>query len=273
MRECVALALMLGLSAVAGHAATCCGPISPAGERLVHFLDDGDVMHRWLAGWHIDWRTGEKDRSESGGPAAKTHCSAFVAAMTERLGIYVLRPPQHRQELLANAQMRWLRDHGAEHGWRALGSYVEAQSAANDGKLVLEAFENPDRHKPGHIAIVRPTEKTRAELDRDGPQETQAGERNAISTTTAAGFRHHRGAWMPMGTGALRYYAHTVDWAQPSASGSASDTTSYSSASGSSMPISGMASTDASPATTCPTQSSPARANTIAPCCSCSSIT
>jgi hypothetical protein len=113
---------------------------------------------------------------------------------------------------------------------------------------------------------VRPSDKTRAELDRDGPQETQAGGLNAISTTTAIGFRHHRGAWKPMGMGALRYYAHAVDWTQPSASGSANDTPSYNSASGSSMPISGMASTAASPATTCPTQSSPARANTIAPC-------
>ena len=73
----------------------------------------------------------------------------------------MLRPPQHSQELLANAQMRWLRDHGAEYGWRMLPSDVEAQEAANRGELVLEAFENPDPHRPGHIAIVRPSEKTR----------------------------------------------------------------------------------------------------------------
>jgi hypothetical protein len=212
MRKCVALALMLGLSAVAAHAEPCCGPITPAGERLAHFLDDSDVMHRWLAGWHVDWRTGEKDRAEPGGHEAKTHCSAFVAAMAERLGVYVLRPPEHRQELLANAQMRWLRDHGADEGWRTLASYVEAQEAANRGELVVEALENPNPHRPGHIAIVRPSDKTRPQLDRDGPQETQAGEQNALSTTTAAGFRHHRGAWEPEGAGDLRYYAHPVGW-------------------------------------------------------------
>lgn len=169
-------------------------------------------MTHWLAGWHVDWRTGEKDRATPGGPEAKTHCSAFVAAMAERIGAYVLRPPEHRQELLANAQMRWLREHGTAYGWRSLPSDVAAQTAANRGELVLEAFENPNPHKPGHIAIVRPSEKTRAELDREGPQETQAGTQNAISIATAAGFRGHSGAWQPDGTGGLRYYAHMVNW-------------------------------------------------------------
>lgn len=194
----------------AASAQPCCGPITPEGERLAHFLDDSDVMHRWLSGWHVDWRTGEKTSTEPGGPDAKTHCSSFAAAMAERLDIYVLRPPQHRQTLLANAQMRWLRDHGAEDGWHELASYVDAQAAANRGELVLEAYENPDPHRPGHIAIVRPSNKTREELDRVGPQETQAGEENALSTTTAHGFRHHRGAWLPNGMGSLRYYAHAV---------------------------------------------------------------
>jgi hypothetical protein len=212
MRSVLTGILLLSIPTASVLAAPCCGPVTPEGQQLVHFLDDSDVTHRWLAGWHVDWRTGLKDRDEPGGPEAKTHCSAFAAAMTDRLRIYVLRPPQHRQALLANAQMRWLRDHGVEHGWRTLASYVEAQSAANRGELVLEAFENPDLHKPGHIAIVRPSEKPQSDIDRDGPQETQAGEQNAISTTTAAGFRHHSGAWKPGGGGALRYYAHTVDW-------------------------------------------------------------
>jgi hypothetical protein len=206
------LILVLALATTVARAEPCCGPITPAGQGLTRFLDGSDVMQRWLAGWHVDWRSGQKDRAQSGGPAAKTHCSAFAAAMTERLGVYVLRPPEHGQELLANAQMRWLRVHGAEQGWQALPSYVAAQAAANRGELVLEAFENPDPHKPGHIAIVRPSEKAREALDRDGPQETQAGEQNALSTTTEAGFRHHPGAWEPDGAGSLRYYVHVVAW-------------------------------------------------------------
>ncbi len=212
MRLIFAGAAMLLWLGVPVQAQPCCGPITPAGERLAHFLDASGVTDHWLAGWHVDWRTGDKDRTEPGGPEAKTHCSAFVAAMAERLGVYVLRPPQHRQELLANAQMHWLSEHGAEWGWRVLPSYVAAQEAANRGELVLEAFENPNPHKPGHIAIVRPSEKTRAELDRDGPQETQAGEQNAISIATAAGFRHHPHAWETDGEGDLHYYAHAVSW-------------------------------------------------------------
>lgn len=210
MRGNLAAILAIGLFATPACAEPCCGPITPAGERLSHFLDQSDVTQLWQSGWHVDWLTGEKDRPEPGGPEAKTHCSAFVAAMADKLGIYVLRPPDHKQALLANAQMRWLRELGATRGWRELASYVEAQSAANQGELVLEAVENPDPHRPGHIAIVRPSEKTRAELDRDGPQETQAGEQNALSTSTVVGFRHHRDAWLPDGAGTIRYYAHTV---------------------------------------------------------------
>lgn len=210
-RLAIGLTMIVPWLAVA-EAQPCCGPITPAGERLARMLDDSGVMTHWLAGWHVDWRTGEQDRATPGGAEAKTHCSAFAAAMSERLGAYVLRPPEHRQELLANAQMRWLRDRGTEYGWRALASDVAAQEAANRGELVLAAFENPNPRKPGHIAIVRPSEKTRVQLDTEGPQETQAGTHNAISTTTAAGFRSHRGAWQPGGTGGLRYYVHMVNW-------------------------------------------------------------
>jgi hypothetical protein len=204
--------IALALTPFAVHGQPCCGSITPQGHQLERFLDDSGVDHLWLAGWHIDWRTGDKDRTEPGAAEAKSHCSAFAAAMAERLRIYVLRPPEHRQELLANAQMRWLRDHGAEHGWRVLDMQVDAQAAANRGELVLEAFENSDPHRPGHIAIIRPSEKSLIEVDRDGPQEMQAGEQNALNVTTAAGFRHHPGAWKPGGGGGLRYYAHAVDW-------------------------------------------------------------
>ena len=205
---------MIAMLAAPGvvHAQQCCGPITPEGRQLEQFLDGSGVDHLWLAGWHVDWRTGERDRAQPGGVESKTHCSAFVAAMAARLRIYVLRPPEHSQDLLANAQMRWLREHGADDGWRALPSYVAAQAAANRGELVLEVWENPDRHRPGHIAIARPSDKTRAALDQDGPQETQAGERNALSATTAAGFGQHDGAWQPAGGGTLRYYVHAVDW-------------------------------------------------------------
>ena len=204
--------LLLGLWLSNAMAQPCCGPITPEGEKLRQFLDQSDVVHRWLAGVHIIWQTGEPDPDRPGGRVSATHCSAFAAAMAMRLNIYVLRPPEHAQALLANAQMGWLGLIGGRYGWRELASYVDAQAAANRGELVLEAFENPDPRKPGHIAIVRPSLKSRDLLDAHGPQETQAGATNSLSITTAKGFRHHPGAWVPGGGGAIRYYAHAVSW-------------------------------------------------------------
>jgi hypothetical protein len=205
----MALAMGMGLAGPA-RADPCCGPITPAGQRLARFLDGTGVDHRWLAGHHVDWLTGV---ATFGTSEKATHCSAFVAAAADRLGVYVLRPPDHSEDLLANAQLRWLRDAPTGSGWRSLPDPVAAQAAANRGDLVLEAFENPNPRRPGHIAIVRPSEQSRADLDRDGPRETQAGETNALDTFTAQGFRHHPGAWVPEGQGGIRYYVHAINWA------------------------------------------------------------
>jgi hypothetical protein len=202
-RGAILLALMLGTA----HAQEppCCGPITPAGERLARFLDDSGVDHLWLAGWHVDWRTGAADRPEPGGPEAHTHCSAFVAAMADRLHVYILRPPRHPQELLANAQMRWLADQDAAAGWRPVADAAEAQALANRGDLVVASFENPDPRKPGHIAIIRPSLIGRDALLREGPRITQAGGTNHISTTLENGFRWRRPH--------VLFFAHAVRWA------------------------------------------------------------
>ena len=213
------LLLAAALSAGAAWAQPCCGPITAEGQRLAAFLDGTGVDHLWLAGWHVDWRSGQTDRAEPGGPEAKTHCSAFVAAVADRLGVYVLRPPEHSQNLLANAQMGWLAQQARSYGWRPVGGALSAQQLANTGALVVAAFANPDPDRPGHIAVIRPSQKTASELIADGPQETQAGQTNALSTTIATGFRHHSGAWQPGGGGAIRYYAHTVDWSRVAPAG------------------------------------------------------
>jgi hypothetical protein len=201
---------MLLCGTPAALAQPCCGPITPAGQALAAFLDHTGVEHLWRSGWHADWRTGRVDRPVPGGREAKTHCSAFAAAIAARLGVYILRPPQHPQELLANAQMRWLVDRGAAAGWRPIENPVLAQSLANRGYLVVAAYINPNPYRPGHIAILRPSEKSRAALDRDGPDETQAGERNYLSVPLRQGFRHHPGAWPPDGPDAVRFFVHKV---------------------------------------------------------------
>lgn len=196
----------------------CCGEVSDDGERLRRFLDASLVEQRWLPGFKVNWRTGEAIAAWPAGSGAHTHCSAFAASMAMRLGVYLLRPPEHRQTLLANAQMAWLRrasDNGGADRWRALhGDVLAAQYQANHGLLVLAVAENPDPAKPGHIAIVRPGAMTAAPLRRDGPMLTQAGGRNALSMPLARAFRGHRGAWLRDGEGSVRFFAHPVDWAR-----------------------------------------------------------
>ncbi|HTC11741.1 MAG TPA: hypothetical protein VK726_23500 [Acetobacteraceae bacterium] len=210
-RLTLGLVVALGLARSA-YAAPCCGPITPDGERLAHFLDDTGVDHLWQAGQRVNWETGEPIQV---GKQTSTHCSAFAAAVAEQLGVYILRPPQHPQDLLANAQMGWLRrDGGVPYGWRSLPDPTAAQAAANRGELVVEAFENPNLAQPGHIAIVRPSLQSAEALARGGPRETQAGATNAFNISTAHGFSHHRGAWEPGGSGGIRYFAHVIDWSK-----------------------------------------------------------
>ena len=203
-------ALILAFLAGTAAAEPCCGPVTPAGQHLSQVLDASDVEHLWLAREHVNWETGVRDRetdAASNGHVA-THCSAFVAAMGERLGVYMLRPPEHGLVLLANAQNEWLVTGDAQaQGWRRVADARSAQSLANQGKLVVISYASPDPHRPGHIVIVRPSEKSEADLASEGPDIIQAGVINYSKWAAASAFVHHRGAW-PDG---IRYFAHEVN--------------------------------------------------------------
>ena len=175
--------------------------------RLTAFLDGLQVESRWPAGVHVDWETGLPDGKVEHFEGRHTHCSAFVASAAKQLGVYILRPPDHGQALLANAQFEWLRDKGAASGWFAIADGYDAQRAANRGYLVVASFENPDAQKPGHIAIVRPSGRSRDSLLTDGPSIVMAGEHNYDSTTVRNGFANHPGAWTD---GEIRYWGHDV---------------------------------------------------------------
>jgi hypothetical protein len=187
---------------------SCCGSITPAGDRLASTLDSMDVESLWLAHEHVSWETGEPDRGANDeGPGNHTHCSAFVAAAAKKLGVYLLRPPEHGQVLLSNAQAKWLTDDaGRQAGWRRVPDMREAQGLANQGQLVVVLYPNPDGHLPGHIAIVRPSEKSASALQENGPELIQAGEHNHNKINVRIGFENHPGAW-PDG---VRYYMHAL---------------------------------------------------------------
>ena len=156
------------------------------------------------------WSTGRQaSRSQKRSRArARTRIAALAAEACRRLGIYLLRPPEHSTVLLANAQYDWLFQSGKEQGWMQVPDGHRAQHFANQGYLVLAAFKENDPKRSGHVAVVRPSTKDAAAIDAEGPQVMQAGGHNARSTSLKHGFGNHPDAWGKQG---VRYFAHKVD--------------------------------------------------------------
>ena len=206
--------ILLGLTALALTSArvpsfAADATLSPKGRALALFLDTLGVESKWIAGAHIDWKTGLPDGKPENMPGNHTHCSAFVASAAKQLGVYILRPPEHGQVLLANAQSEWLSgDAGQTQGWQPIVSPADAQAAANQGMLVVASYHNHHDDKPGHIAIVRPSDRSAQALAQSGPEIIQAGSTNLRDASLKQGFAGHPAAW---GKGEVRYYAHVID--------------------------------------------------------------
>jgi hypothetical protein len=182
----------------------CAGEVTPQGVQLAERFSAMDVEHHWLPGHRLaDWRTGQPAASRG-----TTHCSAFLAAACERVGVDMLHPPEHGERFLATAQTGWLLGEGRKHGWTPVDSPFLAQDLANRGQVVVVMFPSPDPARSGHAALVRASAKSRAELEEEGPQIIQAGGRNATSTTVKEGFRHHRGAWVSALEYQVLFFAH-----------------------------------------------------------------
>ena len=179
--------------------------ITPNGQKLIKLLDSTHLDRLWRKGYTIDWLTGVSIAKTS---STATHCSAFGAAFAYNLGIYLLRPPQHAQTLLANAQCIWLTDSCTKYGWKKVATALEAQNAADSGYLVVIGYQSPNANTSGHLAVVRPAVKTLTLLQAEGPQETQSGDTNAISISEKLGFSAHPLAF-PNG---VIYYRHNINW-------------------------------------------------------------
>jgi hypothetical protein len=198
--------------AAAPVTAPCCGVITPDGQRLIATLDGMDVEHHWLANEHVNWKTGRSGHDGELIPG-DTHCSAFAAAVSLRLHVYLLRQPEHRSLYLASAQGRWLAsERGQEEGWVNVDA-AEAQRRANLGEFVVVNYATPNPRAHGHIAVIRPSEKTAGQFAQEGPEVTEAGGHNHNDWIAAKSFGSHPGAW-PDG---VRYYAHKVPWGSLSA--------------------------------------------------------
>jgi len=181
--------------------------ITAEGQKLSKFLDGLDVEKYWLSGRYVKWDTGEPlDKPVTDG-GKHTHCSAFAAATAKRLGIYLLRPPDHSATQLANAQYDWLSKEGKKQEWKPVASAREAQGLANRGYLVVAVCKEKDR--AGHAALVRPSSKSVEDIDKEGPQIIQAGATNYSSTSLVRGFKSHSAAVRET---RIRYYAHEIGW-------------------------------------------------------------
>ncbi|ARN80184.1 hypothetical protein [Methylocystis bryophila] len=181
--------------------------VTPRAREMTRVLESMDVPSRWIAGQHVDWQSGLPDGVPMRSAGRHTHCSAFVAAAAQRLGVYILRPPEHSQKLLANAQNEWLAEEGAAAGWKRLDGPAEAQDAANRGLLVVASYRSHRASKPGHIAVIRPAERSAYETALFGPDVIQAGAVNSNSINIRRAFAGHPSAWRD---NEIDYYAHPV---------------------------------------------------------------
>ena len=184
-------------------------PYPPAGgARLNEFLDGLPILTRWLPGHRVVWQTGQQDGPKQAPASHFTHCSAFAAAVALYLDFYLLRPPEHGETQLANAQTDWLSGDksfpGAksakDNGWIKLGmsgdsgALAASQEAANAGQLVLVCYAAP-APTPGHVAIVRARADGTVDVPLDGPDVIMAGAHNYVSTSMRHAFDNHPLAW------------------------------------------------------------------------------
>jgi hypothetical protein len=175
-------------------------------QTLAQILDGMQVETHWLKGTGVNWKTGEADNRSV--PLDDTHCSAFVAAVSLKLGVKLLRPPEHSTIVLANAQNEWLNAQGAQNGWERIADGVRAQELANLGYFVVASYRNPDPQKSGHIAVVRPSDKSVEAILAEGPQIIQAGSHNYNSAPLKQGFSGHPGAFSK---NQIQFFAHTLN--------------------------------------------------------------
>jgi hypothetical protein len=198
------------------------GYTAAGGPRLAEFLDCLPVTTRWIHNHRVVWQTGQQSAPEGQGTTEETHCSAFIAAVTLMLDIYILRPPHFGQDKLANAQADWLAGEGTfagptakESHWIALGSSGDAAAlraavdAANLGQLVVAIYKaqpvSATDPGHGHAVIVRP--QSVAAVGDDGPHVTSVADDNRPDTPMETAFHAHPKAWPDR----IALYAHTTD--------------------------------------------------------------
>ena len=177
--------------------------ITEQGQALSIFLDSLQVERYWDNGKRVNWLTGAPGGSGTNMTIGEaSHCSAFAAAVAHVLGVYLLRPPDASDLDLANNQADWLATDRST-GWYVIPLSTDAQHIANLGALVVASYR--ETNTSGHIAVLRPSTKSDAEILANGPQECQSGIHNYNSTDVRTGFGAHDD---PLDN--ILYYGHAV---------------------------------------------------------------
>jgi hypothetical protein len=181
--------------------------ITNQGPALSTFLDSLDVETYWANGLWVDWLTGGKCANNTlpnSTSANASHCSAFAAAVATLLGVYILHQSDTVSDVnLANNQANWLASNPM--GWSRVQYPTNAQALANIGTLVVASYYDPNQS--GHIAVLRPSTKSDAEILAVGPEICQSGIHNYNDTNAMTGFGVHPNAFA---TNGIRYYCHIV---------------------------------------------------------------
>ncbi len=190
------------------------GYITPEGLQLAQYLDSFQVQHWWLP-VAVNWQTGSPNTpigtSGNNDFVVSTHCSCFVPAAANPLGIYILRSPEHSWSNLANAQDTWYPSaEGVSYGWvgipKTSTNGMVAQSLANQGNFVVAVYLSTSGS--GHTAVIHPFTNTAANIMSVGAAECQSGTYNYNLTNVSTGFNQHPGAF-PSG---IDYFYHTVTY-------------------------------------------------------------
>jgi len=202
---CLLLFAMLLVSSAFGQRLI---TVDSAGYALQKFYLSQHVDSLWRSGQHVNWETGQAEISTSTKDKG-AHCSAFVASVCKQKNIYILRPPKHETELLANAQYTWL--HSAEaaaQGWTPLkqNPMERAQQLADSGVMVVVCYKNPNPKWSGHIAFVMPSDISTDSIAASGPRLIQAGKTNSNNMSLKAAFGRHIKDWTQVTGGVAFFY-------------------------------------------------------------------
>jgi LysM domain len=132
------------------------------------------------------------------GHPGTTYCNIFVWDVSRAMGAEVAHRVDnntgdtavpfapHASEILINAGIDWMHNHGVpSHGWSA-ASPQQAQDAANQGSIAVVMWKNPMSGHHGHTAIVRP-----GSITARGPSTAQAGLNNFNMGHVMDGFGTH----------------------------------------------------------------------------------